>query len=121
MTSDAITEAIRAFPFWNYGLNDTDPRSEYAEWVPDLAAAVEKAASVPPPLGDDPDEWPIATSRRGLIAAVRTWLGDIAPGLLADLEHSQVHDAPAGVVYDHLPSAVDELIDHLKGQQEVAR
>jgi hypothetical protein len=35
--SDAIADAIRAFDFSNYGLDDVDPKSVYAEWVPDLA------------------------------------------------------------------------------------
>lgn len=39
----AAEEAIRDFAFWNYGMDEVDPKSEYAEWVPDLAAAVEKA------------------------------------------------------------------------------
>lgn len=42
---DAITAAIKAFPFWNYGLDEADPNSEYAEWVPDLAAAIQTAIS----------------------------------------------------------------------------
>lgn len=36
-------QAIRDFAFDNYGMDEVDPKSEYAEWVPDLAAAVEKA------------------------------------------------------------------------------
>lgn len=40
---DAITAAIKAFPFWNYGLDEADPNSEYAEWVPDLAQAIQTA------------------------------------------------------------------------------
>lgn len=39
----AITAAIKAFPFWNYGLDEADPNSEYAEWVPDLAQAIQQA------------------------------------------------------------------------------
>lgn len=44
---DAITAAIKAFKFWNYGLDETDPNSEYAEWVPDLAGAIHKALTAP--------------------------------------------------------------------------
>jgi hypothetical protein len=40
---DAITTAIREFSWDNYGLDDVDPNSEYAEWVPDLAGAIHKA------------------------------------------------------------------------------
>lgn len=40
---DAITAAIKAFKFWDYGLDEADPNSEYAEWVPDLAGAIHKA------------------------------------------------------------------------------
>lgn len=40
---DAITAAIKAFKFWNYGLDETNPNSEYAEWVPDLAGAIHQA------------------------------------------------------------------------------
>lgn len=36
-------KAIRNFPFWNYGMDDVDPGAKTAEWVPKLAAAVEKA------------------------------------------------------------------------------
>lgn len=36
-------QAIRNFDFWDYGMDAVDPKSEYAEWVPALAAAVEKA------------------------------------------------------------------------------
>lgn len=52
---DAITTAIKAFPFWDYGLNETDPNDEYAEWVPGLAAAVYQAVAaipLPPPRLD---------------------------------------------------------------------
>ena len=38
-----IAAAIRKFQFWDYGMDDVDPRSEYAEWVPDLAAAIAAA------------------------------------------------------------------------------
>lgn len=37
---DKVIEAIRDFRFHNYGLDDVDPESEYAEWVPDLADAI---------------------------------------------------------------------------------
>ncbi len=37
---DAIIGAIKAFDFDDYGLDEVDPRSEYAEWVPDLARAI---------------------------------------------------------------------------------
>jgi hypothetical protein len=33
-------EAIRAFPFWDYGMDDVDPNDEYAEWVWELAVKV---------------------------------------------------------------------------------
>jgi len=43
----AIVQAIRRFDFGNYGLDDVDPKSKYADWVPELAdkvlAAVRKA------------------------------------------------------------------------------
>jgi hypothetical protein len=34
---DKVIEAIKQFRFWNYGMDDVDPKSPYAEWVPDLA------------------------------------------------------------------------------------
>jgi hypothetical protein len=40
---DAITTAIKGFSFWNYGLDETDPNDQYAEWVPDLADAINAA------------------------------------------------------------------------------
>ncbi|WUH94605.1 hypothetical protein OG900_33620 [Streptomyces sp. NBC_00433] len=40
---DAVTAAIKAFDFEDYGLHEVDPTSEYAEWVPVLAAAVHAA------------------------------------------------------------------------------
>ncbi len=43
----AIRAAIEGFAFDNYGLDDVDPRSEYAEWVGDLASAIAGA------VGDD--------------------------------------------------------------------
>ncbi|MFC8447686.1 hypothetical protein [Kitasatospora sp. NPDC057223] len=36
----AAEQAIRAFAFWDFGLNEVDPESEYAEWVAPLAAAI---------------------------------------------------------------------------------
>jgi hypothetical protein len=36
----AAIKAIKKFPWDDYGLDDVDPRSEYAEWVPALADAV---------------------------------------------------------------------------------
>lgn len=42
---DAITAAIKAFPFWDYGLDETDPNAKYAEWVPDLAAVIHRAVA----------------------------------------------------------------------------
>lgn len=41
---NAVTAAIKAFDFEDYGLHEVDPNSEYAEWVPALAAAVAAAA-----------------------------------------------------------------------------
>ena len=56
---DAITAAIKAFKFWDYGLDATDPNSEYAEWVPDLAAAIHKAVAGAgsPAASPDQTEW----------------------------------------------------------------
>lgn len=34
---DEVIEVIRAFRWWNYGMDDVNPRSPYADWVPDLA------------------------------------------------------------------------------------
>jgi hypothetical protein len=50
-TADQIAEVIREFPFHDYGMDEVDPRSEYAEWVPALAAGI--AAHVG--AGDVPD------------------------------------------------------------------
>lgn len=44
---DAIAAAIKAFKFWDYGLDETNPNSEYAEWVPDLAGEILKAVGAP--------------------------------------------------------------------------
>lgn len=35
-----VRDAIEDFDFAGYGLDDVDPRSEYAEWVGDLASAI---------------------------------------------------------------------------------
>lgn len=44
-----VQQAIENFPFDDYGLDDTDPNSEYAEWVPALATAiVETLGEIPP-------------------------------------------------------------------------
>jgi hypothetical protein len=52
-TQQIITEAIREFPFWDYGMDDVDPRSEYAEWVPALAKQITDAiAALPPTDGE---------------------------------------------------------------------
>lgn len=40
----AITAAIRAFDFDDYRLH-IDPNSEYAEWVGDLAKAIQRAVN----------------------------------------------------------------------------
>lgn len=45
-TQEIIQGAIKEFPFWDYGLNDVDPESEYAEWVPDLAQKIAQALAV---------------------------------------------------------------------------
>jgi hypothetical protein len=37
---DKVIEAIKEFRFWNYGMDEVDPNSEYAEWVPALADAI---------------------------------------------------------------------------------
>lgn len=65
---DAITAAIRAFKFWDYGLDDTNPNSEYAEWVPDLAAAIHKAVSAADSTTASPDltEWAADMANDGL-------------------------------------------------------
>jgi hypothetical protein len=43
MSKTPAEKAIRKFNFGNYGMDDVDPKSEYAEWVPDLAAKIEAA------------------------------------------------------------------------------
>jgi hypothetical protein len=62
---DAITAAIKAFPFWDYGLDEANPHSEYAEWVPDLAAAIHKAAAP----AEDPTSTPDLTKWAADMAA----------------------------------------------------
>lgn len=42
-----VTEAIKEFDFWDYGLNEVDPHSEYAEWVPDLANKIVDSITTP--------------------------------------------------------------------------
>lgn len=39
-TQELVEQAIRKFPFWNYGLDEVDPNDDFAEWVEDLAAAI---------------------------------------------------------------------------------
>lgn len=36
----AAEKAIRNFPFWDYGMDQVDPKASTAEWVPALAEAV---------------------------------------------------------------------------------
>lgn len=48
----AIRATVRDFDFSNYGLDDVDPRSEYAEWVGDLASAIAGAISATAEAGD---------------------------------------------------------------------
>lgn len=43
MPKTPAEKAIREFPFWNYGMDEVDPKNRYAEWVPVLAASVEAA------------------------------------------------------------------------------
>ena len=35
-----VSNAIRAFPFWDFGMDDVDPNDEAAEWVFELAVKV---------------------------------------------------------------------------------
>jgi hypothetical protein len=42
---DTLASVIRAFPFWDYGLDGVDPESEYAEWVTNLADKQREALS----------------------------------------------------------------------------
>ncbi|WP_030756655.1 hypothetical protein [Streptomyces sp. NRRL F-5135] len=42
---EIVAQAIRDFRFHNYGLDNVDPNSEYAEWVGDLASAIVRALS----------------------------------------------------------------------------
>ena len=39
-TEEIVADVIRNFPFWDYGMDDVDPKSEYAEWVPALARKI---------------------------------------------------------------------------------
>jgi hypothetical protein len=39
----AAEDAIREFRFYRFGLNDIDPNSDTADWVPELAEAVARA------------------------------------------------------------------------------
>ncbi|MFJ2630928.1 hypothetical protein ACIO6U_03050 [Streptomyces sp. NPDC087422] len=48
----AIRATVRDFDFSNYGLDDVDPRSEYAEWVGDLASAIAGAISATAEAGE---------------------------------------------------------------------
>lgn len=48
----AVRRAITEFSFWNYGLDDVDPRSQYAEWVGDLASVIVGALPVSPAPAD---------------------------------------------------------------------
>src|SRR5262245_9549424 len=41
---EAAIEAVREFPFWDYGMDEVDPRSEYAEWVLPLTTKILAAA-----------------------------------------------------------------------------
>lgn len=62
----------------------------------------------------DSDEWSIITNKRQLHAAFRAWLADYNPAFLHEMEHCELD---GGRVYDGLPGAVDEIIDHVKEQQ----
>lgn len=37
---NAVAKAIKKFPFDDYGLDEVDPKSKYAEWVPALAQRI---------------------------------------------------------------------------------
>jgi hypothetical protein len=63
----------------------------------------------------DSDKWSIITNREQLIAAIRAWLGDVNPEFLHELERCELD---GGRVYDGLPGSVDEIIDHIKEQQQ---
>ncbi|WJN63153.1 hypothetical protein [Streptomyces phage phiScoe44] len=41
---DQIEQAIREFDFSDFGLDNVDPNSEYAEWVPVLAEKIARRA-----------------------------------------------------------------------------
>lgn len=60
----------------------------------------------------DTDEWSIITNKRELTAAVRAYLVDSHPEFLHELEHTRLDDR----VYNGLPYAVEEIIDHIKEQ-----
>ena len=45
-----VIKAIKRFDFDDYGLHDVDPKSQYAEWVPDLADAIVKALGPRPTI-----------------------------------------------------------------------
>ncbi|WP_327066821.1 hypothetical protein [Kitasatospora sp. NBC_01302] len=62
----------------------------------------------------DSDEWSIIANKRQLHAAFRAWLADYNPEFLDELEHAQLDEDR---VYNGLPYAVDEIIDHIKEQQ----
>lgn len=47
-TQTRIEKVIRAFSFDDFGLNDTDPRSKHAEWVPVLAEKITAALKETP-------------------------------------------------------------------------
>lgn len=55
MNQAAIEQAIRDFPFSNYGLGDVDPNHRDAEWVPALAKKIVAALAgdAPKVIGDD--------------------------------------------------------------------
>ena len=73
-----------------------------------------KPAIVGPRDTIDPDPWSIITSKRELWAAIRAYLADNHPGFLHELEYTTLDDR----VYNDLPYAVDEIIDHIKEQQQ---
>jgi hypothetical protein len=66
--------------------------------------------------GDTPDadQWSIITNKNELWAAIRTWLADVNPEFLYELEHCELD---GGRVYNGLPGSIDEIIDHIKEQQ----
>jgi hypothetical protein len=52
-----VRRVIVQFDFSNYGLDDVDPTSEYAEWVGDLASAIVGALPATTTCGDQLFEW----------------------------------------------------------------